>query len=123
MRLNQQDYQPVGDIIKNTRLADDLSQDALAERLRKLDGRSAITREEVSRWERGKRIPGPRWRTQLGSVLHIDPVILARGARATRRNRGYQTVINLKNVEQRCNALSRLRLDPQDIDAGRARWK
>ncbi|MBB4966719.1 transcriptional regulator with XRE-family HTH domain [Saccharothrix violaceirubra] len=64
-----------------------MTQYDLAARLRAVSG-SGITREEVSRWERGKRIPGPYWRGWLGKVLDISEYKFERAAaiaRALRR--------------------------------------
>ncbi|OKI27912.1 transcriptional regulator [Saccharothrix sp. CB00851] len=64
-----------------------LAQYDLAERLHAASGNVSITREEVSRWERGKRIPGPYWRAWLGRVLDTPQQELEQAAAIARRTR------------------------------------
>lgn len=78
---------PVFDVIAETRRDKGLSQDELAARLRAASGNSGITREDVSRWERGKRIPGPYWRSWLSQVLDTCPQELRAAAALARRYR------------------------------------
>lgn len=65
-------------------------REELAAELHAVSGNVSITREEVSRWERGKRIPGPYRRTWLGRVLGASQQELEQAvamARRTRRRR------------------------------------
>ncbi|WP_447007057.1 hypothetical protein ACRAKI_11555 [Saccharothrix isguenensis] len=52
-----------------------------------MSGNVGIAREEVSRRERGKRIPGPYWRTWLGQVLDTSQEELEQAAALARRTR------------------------------------
>nr|WP_148302848.1 helix-turn-helix transcriptional regulator [Saccharothrix espanaensis] len=79
---------PISEILAELRRGRGLTQDDLAERLHAASGNTSVTREEVSRWERGKRIPGPYWRSWLGQVLDTPQHELERAAaieRAARR--------------------------------------
>ena len=49
------------------------SQSQLAAALAMSSGRSTITREEVSRWEHGRRTPTPYWLAHLAAVLRVPP--------------------------------------------------
>jgi transcriptional regulator with XRE-family HTH domain len=65
-----------------------LSQYDLAGKLIAVSGNCSITREDVSRWERGKRIPGPYWQKWLCTVFDLpqqDVEVAAAAARRTRR--------------------------------------
>ncbi|WP_229795543.1 helix-turn-helix transcriptional regulator [Saccharothrix coeruleofusca] len=64
-----------------------LTQRGLTERLHAVSGNRGVTREDVSRWERGKRIPGPYWRHWLSDVLEVPRAELERAATAARRSR------------------------------------
>ncbi|KAA2252710.1 helix-turn-helix transcriptional regulator [Solihabitans fulvus] len=79
--------EPTWQLIRRFRDRQGLSQQALAERLAVISGNSSITREHVSRWERGKRIPNPYWRVWLGRALEIPPEWLERAAMIARRVR------------------------------------
>ena len=48
-----------------------MSQSQLASRLCELSGRDSVTREQVSRWETGKRTPGPYWLRRLATALQV----------------------------------------------------
>nr|BFE53595.1 hypothetical protein GCM10017745_70220 [Saccharothrix mutabilis subsp. capreolus] len=79
---------PISEILAHLRRGRNLTQDDLAARLHAASGNTSVTREEVSRWERGKRIPGPYWRAWLGQVLDASQQELERAAaieRAARR--------------------------------------
>ncbi|MBE1461218.1 helix-turn-helix domain-containing protein [Kibdelosporangium phytohabitans] len=68
-----------------------ISQVTLARLLTETSGNPAVTRAEISRWERGKRIPGPYWRAWLSQVLDVSQDRLetaARSARNVRRSAG-----------------------------------
>ncbi|AHH96329.1 hypothetical protein GCM10010174_76690 [Kutzneria viridogrisea] len=59
----------ISELIVHLRTEHGLTQYELAVQLAGVSDNDAITREEVSRWERGKRIPGPYWRGWLSEVL------------------------------------------------------
>jgi transcriptional regulator with XRE-family HTH domain len=61
----------VGSLIRESRLLRGWSQSDLARELCKAAGRAAITREDVSRWERGKRRPGPYWTRSITTLLLV----------------------------------------------------
>ncbi|WP_222851806.1 helix-turn-helix domain-containing protein [Phytoactinopolyspora mesophila] len=81
---------PIWDVIRHARDGKGLSQRELAERLAAVSGKTSVTRDDVKRWETGKRIPRPAWRHWLADVLEI-PVerldVAARLARHARRCR------------------------------------
>ncbi|MFC4079212.1 helix-turn-helix domain-containing protein [Amycolatopsis samaneae] len=58
-------------LLAERRMAKGWSQCDLAHELFALSGNSSVTREDISRWERGKRIPGPYWRHWLSDVLDM----------------------------------------------------
>lgn len=70
-------------LIRQLRLALGYSQDRLAERLRDLSG-AAITREYVSRWERGCRTPSRYWLPHLAAALQV-PLSTLEAERVRRR--------------------------------------
>ncbi len=78
---------PISEILPELRRVQGLTQCDLAERLHTISGNDSITREEVSRWERGKRIPGPYWRGWLGQVLDTTEQELEHAAAFARRVR------------------------------------
>ncbi|GAA2098653.1 hypothetical protein GCM10009759_29830 [Kitasatospora saccharophila] len=62
----------IGGLIRDLRRGHGWSQGRLAEELCKATGYKAnITREEISRWERGKVKPGPWWLRHLATVLQV----------------------------------------------------
>jgi transcriptional regulator with XRE-family HTH domain len=61
----------VGDIISQLRSNLGWSQGRLAEELGKASGHPSITREYVSRWEHGRKIPGPFWIGHLAAVFQV----------------------------------------------------
>ncbi|WP_166355551.1 helix-turn-helix domain-containing protein [Phytoactinopolyspora limicola] len=78
---------PIWDVIRHAREEEGLSQRELAENLAVLSGNSSITRDDVKRWESGKRIPRPRWRYWLSRALHIPAELLETAARIARVHR------------------------------------
>ena len=79
----------VGNMIRRRRNVLGYSQYGIADELAKISGNSSLTREEVARWERGKRIPSPYWRQWISSVLRVPrheldlAARIARGVRAS----------------------------------------
>ncbi|MBB5869413.1 transcriptional regulator with XRE-family HTH domain [Allocatelliglobosispora scoriae] len=61
-----------------------LSQLRLAELLCAASGTPTLSRHEISRWERGERVPGPHWLSWLAIVLEVPPEVLERSARISR---------------------------------------
>uniref|UniRef100_A0AAU2UZI9 Helix-turn-helix domain-containing protein n=1 Tax=Streptomyces sp. NBC_00003 TaxID=2903608 RepID=A0AAU2UZI9_9ACTN len=61
----------IGELTKILRSGKGWSQADLAERLCNASGRPTLTREEVSRWESGKRSPGRFWLPFLADVLSV----------------------------------------------------
>ncbi|MFC7758156.1 transcriptional regulator [Catellatospora bangladeshensis] len=60
------------------------SQTRLAALLCAAAGADTVTRHEVSRWERGERLPGGQWLAWLELVLDLPPALLAATARPAR---------------------------------------
>lgn len=58
-------------MIRELRLAHGWSQGRLADKLCEVSRHSTVTREDISRWERGKRTPGPFWLRHLATVLEV----------------------------------------------------
>lgn len=74
----------MGALIKELRSARGWSQGQLADALCEASGRPTITREEVSRWERGVRVPGRFWLPHLATVLQA-PLSMLEAYRVQRR--------------------------------------
>jgi transcriptional regulator with XRE-family HTH domain len=77
----------IGELIIHLRSQHGLTQYELADQLAGVSGNDAVTREEVSRWERGKRIPGPYWRSWLSEVLGCPAERWESAAVTARRSR------------------------------------
>jgi transcriptional regulator with XRE-family HTH domain len=60
-----------GDVLRELRCALGWSQARLAAELRRVSGHLTVTREDVSRWEHGRRVPGPFWITHLAAALQV----------------------------------------------------
>jgi len=61
----------IGALIRDLRDAHSWSQSQLADRLCRQAEHATLTREEISRWERGRRCPGPFWLRHLATVLDV----------------------------------------------------
>jgi transcriptional regulator with XRE-family HTH domain len=61
-----------GALIAAGRLRAGLSQAGLAQRLCEAAGTPTVSRNEVSRWERGVRLPSGYWQRPLVSALRLD---------------------------------------------------
>jgi len=81
------DATPLCELLAEQRISKGWSQCDLVAKLHTLSGNDSVTREEVSRWERGKRIPGPYWRQWLGNVLDTSSRELERAAAVARSRR------------------------------------
>lgn len=80
----------VGDVIASRRADLGLTQTELAAALNTTSGRDTVTRNEVSRWERGDVAPR-YWLPHLATVLDVplhDLRIAARGSKVSRRGVG-----------------------------------
>jgi transcriptional regulator with XRE-family HTH domain len=62
----------VGPMLRRMRLARGLNQQQVAERLSTAAHLPTVSRHEVSRWERGERVPGPFWLGWLAVVLETS---------------------------------------------------
>jgi len=58
-------------VIRSLRCALGWSQGRLAAELCKVSGHPTVTREDVSRWEHSRRVPGPFWITHLAAALRV----------------------------------------------------
>jgi transcriptional regulator with XRE-family HTH domain len=77
----------LGGLIARTRSDQGISQLRLAERLCASAGLSTVTRNEVSRWERGERIPTGYWMGWLAVALGVPLEQLERAAAVSRQER------------------------------------
>lgn len=74
-------------MIRRARARLGYSQYGIAAELVRISGNGSLTRDEVARWERGKRIPGPYWRHWISAVLGLRSAELEAAAYAARRAR------------------------------------
>ncbi|MDG4782833.1 helix-turn-helix transcriptional regulator [Micromonospora sp. WMMD961] len=75
----------LGPLLARCRLARGWSQQRTAAELCAAAGVPTLSRHEVSRWERQRRVPGGFWLGWLAVVLDVPLVTLAEAAAATRR--------------------------------------
>jgi transcriptional regulator with XRE-family HTH domain len=61
----------LGAVIRELRESWGWSQSRLATALCEVANHETVTREIVSRWETGKRVPGPWWLRHLATVLQV----------------------------------------------------
>lgn len=78
---------PVGEMIRQARNSLGYSQYAVADELVRISGNDSLTREQVARWERGKRIPGPYWRQWICAVLQLSISDVDVAVRLARKDR------------------------------------
>ncbi|RZU53977.1 helix-turn-helix protein [Krasilnikovia cinnamomea] len=78
---------PIGRLIRRHRLRRAMTQTALADALAAASGNRSVSRDQVSRWESGGRVPGPYWRGWLGAVLDLPRQELDRAAAEARAAR------------------------------------
>jgi len=76
-----------GTMIAAARRRCGLSQRALADRLCMATGMATVSRHEVSRWERGTRLPSAYWLDPLAALLGIDRADFNRAVVRARRDR------------------------------------
>jgi transcriptional regulator with XRE-family HTH domain len=82
----------LGPLLLRARRARSRSQQRVAEQLCAVAGTSTVSRHEMSRWERGERIPSPYWLAWLSVVLDLPVADLERAAAVTRDRRIRPTV-------------------------------
>ncbi|MDX8036378.1 helix-turn-helix transcriptional regulator [Lentzea sp. BCCO 10_0856] len=82
-----QDVPPITALIPQARREQGLTQRELADLLCEISQNDSVTREEVSRWERGKRIPGPYWRAFLSTALDVPHAEVDKAAIVARETR------------------------------------
>jgi transcriptional regulator with XRE-family HTH domain len=83
----------ISELIKWVRVRRGISQRELAESLVAASGRDTVTRGDISRWERGKRIPTNHWLRWLSHVLEIPLPTLQYAASVARRKRLLLTML------------------------------
>jgi transcriptional regulator with XRE-family HTH domain len=76
--------EPISLLIRRTRTGRGMTQAALARQLANVSGNAAVTRDQITRWERGGRVPSPYWRRWLAVVLRVPSAQLDRAARCAR---------------------------------------
>lgn len=77
-------HQPFGQLLAEARRQRGYSQVVLATLLCAAAGTTTVTRHEVSRWERGERLPGAHWLGWLALVLDLPVARLRSAARSGR---------------------------------------
>lgn len=76
---------PLGPLLAELRAARGWSQQRVAAELCAAAGVPTLTRHEVSRWERQRRLPGDFWSGWLAVVLGVPGDLLAEAAARSRR--------------------------------------
>ncbi|MEU1838795.1 helix-turn-helix domain-containing protein [Micromonospora chersina] len=79
------DPRPLGPLLAELRAARGWSQQRVAAALCAAAGVPTLTRHEVSRWERQRRLPGDFWSGWLAVVLGVPGDLLAEAAARSRR--------------------------------------
>lgn len=79
--------EPIWELVRRVRKQRGLTQYQLADLLAELSRNASVSRDEVARWERGKRVPGPYWRRWLSAALGVPVDELAAAVRCGRRIR------------------------------------
>lgn len=72
-------------LIRDLRLGIGWSQARLADELCRVSSHATVTRETVSRWESGKRTPGPFWLRHLATALQTPLATFDEATRMERR--------------------------------------
>ncbi|WP_144121500.1 helix-turn-helix domain-containing protein [Catellatospora sichuanensis] len=91
---------PLGRLIAETRRRRGYSQTRLAALLCAAAEVTTVTRHEVSRWERGDRLPGAQWLAWLALVLDLPPAWLAAAARPVDRSAPTDGVTRLHRLAE-----------------------
>jgi transcriptional regulator with XRE-family HTH domain len=102
------DEETIGALIRRLRLAAGKSQYTLAHRLVEVSGNTAVTREEVKRWESQRRIPHPYWREQLSAALRVPLEVLDRAAVAAQAQRDANKCSTAASSTRPCSGVSPL---------------
>src|SRR5262245_33555737 len=87
MRDYDDPSEPIGELLARVRADRGVSQLRLAERLCAASGTATVTRNEISRWERGDRVPSGYWLAWLAAVLELPLERLERAVAVSRRQR------------------------------------
>ncbi|MDQ7905896.1 helix-turn-helix transcriptional regulator, partial [Phytohabitans sp. ZYX-F-186] len=87
------------------RLGRGWSQLRVAEQLTAAAGLHTVSRHEVSRWERGERVPGDFWLSWLAVVLDVPGGELSVAAEAARRRPGRRAAPAPASVEGQADLL------------------
>lgn len=85
--MNRRFEDPIAQMIKISRTHHGMTQAALAKVLATASGNQSISRDQITRWEGGRRVPGPYWRGWLSVVLGVPRNQLDRAAAETRAAR------------------------------------
>jgi transcriptional regulator with XRE-family HTH domain len=85
-------FEPVGAAIRRLRHDRQMSQRVLAQALVNASGNDAVDREQVARWESGRRIPSWYWRRWLADVLGSSEEELERAAAIARLARSLSRI-------------------------------
>lgn len=81
------EQEPIWELVRRVRKLRGLTQYQLADLLAELSSNSSVSRDEVARWERGKRVPGPYWRRWLSLALDVPSEQLVAAVRYGRSQR------------------------------------
>lgn len=79
--------EPIWELVRRVRMWRGLTQYQLADILVDLSSNRGLSRHEVARWERGKRVPGRYWQQWLSAALDVPTEQLLAAARHGRRVR------------------------------------
>jgi len=92
--------QVIGDLIAGIRRANGWSQGDLADELNRASGEVTLTRTEVSRWERGARVPQRHWARWIADVggITLDRVQESRTAAKALRGSAPIPTLNLPDI-------------------------
>src|SRR5712691_4481083 len=77
----------IGGLLASVRAEHGKSQYTLAHDLAEVSRNPSVTRDYVSRWESGRRVPTPYWRQHLSAALGIPADFLDKAAATAKHNR------------------------------------
>ncbi|TLP57844.1 helix-turn-helix transcriptional regulator [Microbispora tritici] len=86
-RASGSEVEPIGRLVARLREERGWSQVKLASLLCDRSGNSAATQDQISRWERRHRIPGPYWRSYLADLFEVPVQMMTAAAAASRQER------------------------------------